>query len=85
MGVRCSAGVSMCDAVQCMREYVRCSAGMSVCEGRNNRWLLWWKRVQGRLSSKDVPFGPDEGAARQRRLKSIQECAWSMHSVAVQA
>ena len=55
--------------MQCMRECVRGSAGVSVCEGRNNRRLLWWKRVQGRLSSKDVPFGPDEGAALDARWK----------------
>ena len=37
---------------------------------------------QGRLSSRDVPFGPDEGAALYSGLQGIQECAWSMHSVA---
>ena len=52
-------------------------AGRSVC--------VCVYRVQRGLSIRDVPFGPDEGAARYSGLKGIQECAWSMHSVAVQA
>ena len=38
--------------------------------------------MQGGLSSKDVPFGPDEGVALYSGLQGIQECAWSLHSVA---
>ena len=38
--------------------------------------------MQRGLNSRDVPFGPDEGVARYRGLQGIQECAWSMHSVA---
>ena len=41
--------------------------------------------MQGRLSSRDVPFEPGEGAARYSGLEGIQEFAWSLHSVAVQA
>ena len=37
------------------------------------------------LSSRDVPFGPDEGAALYGRVKGIQRCAYGLHSVAVQA
>ena len=37
------------------------------------------------LSSRDVPFGPGEGAALERRVEGMQRCAWGVHSVAVQA
>ena len=38
-------------------------------------------RVQRGLSSRDVPFGPGEGAALYGGVKGIEECAWSVHSV----
>ena len=38
---------------------------------------------QGRLGSRNVPLGPDEGAARYSGLKGIQESAWSLHSVVI--
>ena len=49
-------------ASACIKAGVSMREGRCVWEGRKYAVITGVKTSQGRLSSKDVPFGPDEGA-----------------------
>ena len=57
-------------------ECVRSSAsGVDVC-------VVAVQRGAEGLSSRDVPFGPGEGAALEGRVEGMLSCAWGVRSVA---